>query len=347
MRTLVIDGHGGRLAPVCESLRSSDAPPFEVRVVPALEQGLSALAHEPFDVVLLEVGSRSADELDQLLKAAGDVPVVTVTEPRDEAGHVWVSRGAHASLPLDASPAWVRSVASQAAARPGSTAKAGSTAAIELDRLERRHALLAAFAHRVTHDLKGPVRRIAGLIEWLAEDLEEPGAELAELMLQIGEQARAMQALVAAHLDFAEAGGGALELESVDLEAAFAQAAARLGQRVEIGPLPSLQGDRFWLGQVASSLLECLLPEQAPRAGSDAAAVLVEAVETSGHCEIILTATQPTPATFDPKTPGSPMCALAVERHGGSLWAVAGKSAEPARIHVKFPLALVEARRAA
>lgn len=129
-------------------------------------------------------------------------------------------------------------------------------------RVAERTAGLEAFAALAAHELQEPLRKLQ-----MFGDLLKPGAgataeEAAEYVARMREAARRMGRLVEDILAYSRSGVGPRPREAVDLGAAAAEAAADYralavleGGALEVGPLPSVPGDRAQLRQLFGCLL--------------------------------------------------------------------------------------------
>lgn len=120
---------------------------------------------------------------------------------------------------------------------------------------------LSAFAGVVAHDLKNPLAAIEGWVEVLDEELEDdatpPRAMTAQAVGKIGSASTRMRSLIRHLLQHATSQDAALELETLDL----AQLAREVvegreaGDRVTVGAIPAVTGDRGMLRQLLDNLV--------------------------------------------------------------------------------------------
>jgi PAS domain S-box-containing protein len=123
---------------------------------------------------------------------------------------------------------------------------------------------LEAFSYSVSHDLRAPLRQIAGFAGLLRESAAgtlDPAS--AEYLPLIENAVRRMSQLIDDLLAFSRAGRGELERSEVDLNALVDQVrqtleSATQGRLVEwkIHSLPTVRGDTAMLRQVLANLLE-------------------------------------------------------------------------------------------
>ena len=126
---------------------------------------------------------------------------------------------------------------------------------------------LEAFSYSVSHDLRAPLRHVAGFSDKLGRHLGEGMDEKTRHYLEvIGGSARRMSQLIDDLLVYSRLGRGALRMQAVDMQSLVAEAramldASELGEgradRVEwrIAPLPIVLADENMMRQVWSNLL--------------------------------------------------------------------------------------------
>ncbi len=126
---------------------------------------------------------------------------------------------------------------------------------------------LEAFSYSVSHDLRAPLRHVAGFSDKLGRHLGEGMDEKTRHYLEvIGGSARRMSQLIDDLLVYSRLGRGALRLQAVDMQSLVAEARAMLdtgeqgegrADRVEwrIAPLPIVLADENMMRQVWSNLL--------------------------------------------------------------------------------------------
>ncbi|MBU6402088.1 MAG: GAF domain-containing protein [Verrucomicrobia bacterium] len=130
-------------------------------------------------------------------------------------------------------------------------------------RLQMLNEELDAFAYSVSHDLRAPLRHIAGYIRLLRE---EAGATLSAATQRrldvVTESARKMGTLIEDLLAFSRLSRSDLHRDRVDTRALIQEVRDALGPestgrdlRWEIGELPDVHGDRAMLKQVWLNLL--------------------------------------------------------------------------------------------
>ena len=122
---------------------------------------------------------------------------------------------------------------------------------------------LEAFSYSVSHDLRAPLRHIAGFAGKLERHLGERGDDTTRHYLSIiVESAQRMSSLIEDLLLYSRLGRNALRLQPVDMQALVAEMRAMLtteaaGRDIEwrIGVLPIVVGDESMLRQVWQNLL--------------------------------------------------------------------------------------------
>jgi len=130
---------------------------------------------------------------------------------------------------------------------------------------------LEAFSYSVSHDLRAPLRHVAGFSDKLARHLGEDADKRSRHYLQvIGDSARRMAALIDDLLVYSRLGRGAMRLQAVDMQSLVADTRALLDSNLRaeagadgavrdvqwnIGPLPVLVADENMMRQVWLNLL--------------------------------------------------------------------------------------------
>ncbi len=129
--------------------------------------------------------------------------------------------------------------------------------------LRDRESELAGFVAVAAHDLKTPLTNVAAYADLLAEvAAEDLDATCLGFVERIGSGTRRMTRLINDLLDFATADNAPLKPESVDLNGLVADVVmehtAYLGDarpNIEVGPLPTVQGDPATLRRLLDNLI--------------------------------------------------------------------------------------------
>ncbi|MGY0503953.1 ATP-binding protein [Luteimonas sp. e5] len=136
---------------------------------------------------------------------------------------------------------------------------------------------LEAFSYSVSHDLRAPLRHIAGFTEKLQDRLGEDADERTRHYLDtIDASAKRMAALIDDLLVYSRLGRSALRLQPVDMQSLVAETRALLdsnaeaetpGRRIEwrIAPLPIVVADENMMRQVWLNLLGNAVKYSTPR----------------------------------------------------------------------------------
>lgn len=130
---------------------------------------------------------------------------------------------------------------------------------------------LEAFSYSVSHDLRAPLRHVAGFSDKLANHLGDAADDKARHYLQvIGGSARRMAALIDDLLVYSRLGRGAMRMQAVDMQSVAADARSLLDSNLlaeataetparsiewKIAPLPILVADENMMRQVWLNLL--------------------------------------------------------------------------------------------
>src|SRR5690606_15096949 len=130
---------------------------------------------------------------------------------------------------------------------------------------------LEAFSYSVSHDLRAPLRHVAGFSDKLGKHLGESADERTHHYLQvIRESAQRMAELIDDLLVYSRLGGGAMGMQPVDMQSLVADTRALLDSNLKaeasadgtcrhvewnIGPLPVLVADENMMRQVWLNLL--------------------------------------------------------------------------------------------
>jgi signal transduction histidine kinase len=161
---------------------------------------------------------------------------------------------------------WAVIVASFSAVRrriEDNLVRAREELAIRAAELQATNKELEAFAYSVSHDLRAPLRHIAGYTELLQRHrsslLDEKANRYIRIIL---ESSKRMANLIDDLLAFSKLGRAEIQTTSVNLEQLAREATAEIGQDTagrdiawKIGPLPACRGDRAMLKIVLRNLV--------------------------------------------------------------------------------------------
>jgi PAS domain S-box-containing protein len=159
--------------------------------------------------------------------------------------------------------------------------------------LKERNAELDRFCYIVSHDLKAPLRGIANLSAWIAEDFETQNSDETKVQLQqLRQRVIRMNALVDGLLDYSQLGRKAIEVESVDAAQVLSNVIDSLNPPANftiaiLSPLPTLQTKRILLIQVLTNLLGNAIkhhPAAEPTAAERLSGRIEVDVQDQGDC---------------------------------------------------------------
>ena len=209
------------------------------------------------------------------------------------------------------------------------------------EELARSNHELETFASIVAHDLRSPLLTISGYCQLLREEFEGQLEITAhEYLTQIVNGAARMDRLIEDLLEYSRAGRPRRPLRPVDMESVVAQARANLDAsirehktRIEVGPMPTVDGDQTQLVQ----LLQNLMGNAIKFRGQSPPWIRVSAsrkedcwqhtVEDNGigvekeHFDRIFQTFQRLHGQEYPGTGiGLAVCKKIVDRHGGQIW---------------------------
>ena len=213
--------------------------------------------------------------------------------------------------------------------------------------LETANHELEAFSYSVSHDLRAPLRHIAGFTRILTNDF---GAEMApeakDLLRRIDDAVIRMGMLVDGLLSLAKLGRQSLKLRPTELNVIVAEAISVLqpeweGRVVEwrIAQLPELECDGVLVGQIFQNLLGNALKYSR---GRSKAVIEVDSIQQAGKPVVIFVRDNGagfnmqyaeklfgvfqrmhTEAEFEGTGVGLATVQRIVQKHGGRIWAEA------------------------
>jgi signal transduction histidine kinase len=214
----------------------------------------------------------------------------------------------------------------------------------EAEDLQRSNAELEQFAYVASHDLQEPLRKVASFCQLLQSRYGGQLDERADQYIGFAvDGAKRMQDLINDLLAFSRVGRVGSQLTTVDLDAIVRAAqdnlAARIeesGASVEIGPLPTVQGDPGLLTLVFQNLIGNAIKfrgeappqvriEASPDGVPDRWEVRVSdngiGIDPEyGERIFVIFQRLHSRATYDGTGIGLAMCRKIVEHHGGRIW---------------------------
>ncbi|MDQ3617208.1 MAG: ATP-binding protein [Pseudomonadota bacterium] len=138
----------------------------------------------------------------------------------------------------------------------------------KIDQVSEVNRELEAFSYSVSHDLRAPLRHIAGFADKLGRQLGDAADEKSRHYLEvIGGSAKRMSTLIDDLLVYSRLGRSALRLQTVDMQSMVAETRAMIDANAisdapdrdiewRVGPLPVLVADDNMMRQVWQNLLE-------------------------------------------------------------------------------------------
>jgi signal transduction histidine kinase len=277
---LLVDDKPENLA-VLESIL--DHPDYRLTKALSAQEALVALFATDFALIVLDVQmpETSGFELAHLIKErkrTRDIPIIFVTAHSGEEKDVLsgYSAGAVDYLTKPINPAIV---SSKVAVFAELYRKTKALDAANLALKARNQELLAvnkdleAFSYSVSHDLRAPLRHIAGFVDQLRQEIDSQLDGDARFFLErIQEAAAQMGKLIDHLLAFSRMGRTELRVGPVDMNVLIQQALDELqpeleGRRIELqlAALPTVAADPALMRQVWTNLLSNALKYTRPR----------------------------------------------------------------------------------
>jgi PAS domain S-box-containing protein len=232
--------------------------------------------------------------------------------------------------------------------------QAQAALAARLHSLERSQEDLEQFSQTAMANLQEPLR----IVEGYAQQLAEPGANVAEWSRMLRNNVLYVQQFVAALLDYARAGQGFHPVEALDLASVLADARASLAARIgEAGaevthePLPSVTADRAQLTELFERLLDNALRHR----GKAPPRIHVSATRAEGYWRVsvrdngrgidpgqlervFMLSARHAPAQETPGPGiGLAICRRIVARHAGRIWAASDGPGKGATFSFTLP----------
>jgi signal transduction histidine kinase len=227
-----------------------------------------------------------------------------------------------------------------------------------IDEIERLNDDLETFSTFAAHELRAPLRGMAGFARLLEEEAAPLGRQAALYVQAIGESVARMEALIDAILSFSRAGRSRPASERVDMELLAREALEELDPsfagrqvEVEIGPLPPARGDRGLLRGVIENLLanaikftrERELAHIELQGEVDGERCVYRVIDNGvgfdpSHQEKLFRPFERlhAPAEYPGSGLGLALVSRIVERHGGRVWAE-GRPGEGASFYFSLP----------
>jgi light-regulated signal transduction histidine kinase (bacteriophytochrome) len=224
--------------------------------------------------------------------------------------------------------------------------------------LEAANGNLESFSYSVAHDLRAPLRSMAGFSQLLEMDLDDGKFDdVKDHLRRIMESAAKMNALIDGLLHVAHAGHGKFAIERIDtgemLEGVLNELGVRERAQVTVGQMPEVRADPAALRQVWVNLVSNAVKYSAKRHQQE----ISIACETQGS-EFVF-CVRDNGSGFNPDDAarlfgvfsrlhsardyegigvGLAIVKRVVERHGGRVWAES-KPDEGATFHFTIPVA--------
>jgi signal transduction histidine kinase len=355
-RLLVVDDEAPLMAALRSTLRDEG---YSVEGVTSGEEALLALRREPYDLLMVDLMMPRMDGIALLRLALAEHPhlaamvmtghgsVPTAVEAMKLGAIDYVLKPFKLGVLL---PALERALTLRRLRLKNLELEQSVRArTAELEAVNRE---LEAFSFSVSHDLRTPLRAIAGFVELLRDyHAKALSPEVRHLIDLIHSGTGEMNQLISDLLGFARLGRQPIRRQRVELgtvfRAVFAELAGeRAGRRVElrVGALPVVHGDPALLRLVVVNLLSNAIKYTRPR---DVATIAVEAAPGAPGAGPVFSV-RDNGVGFDMRDAdklfgvfsrlhhahefegtgvGLATARSIIERHGGRIWAEAARSA--------------------
>ena len=260
-----------------------EGPGYQLTKAQSAQEALGALLAEDFALIVLDVRmpETSGFELAQIIKErrkTRDIPIIFVTAHYAEDQHILsgYSAGAVDYLTKPINSAILKSkvaVFAELYRKGQALNEANRNLRHRNEELVAANQELEAFSYTVSHDLRAPVRHIAGFVEALRSDAGDSLDSHARAYLdKIQASAGAMGKLIDHLLAFSRLGRTDLQLACVDMNQTLQQALDGLQQEFQdrtiewrLTPLPNIEADPALMRQVWTNLLSNAIKYTRPR----------------------------------------------------------------------------------
>jgi signal transduction histidine kinase len=284
VRVLLIVDNQPEADRVDSYLGASEHPRFELFVAWSVTGGLTALAEMPPDCILLDLslpGAGNTEAVVALRDRAPTVPIVVLAaRGDDDEWEASLRAGAQDFIAwTDLKPSILRRMIRHAITRQrqqrllgaaydelaleaGVRQRTEDSLQLVAAELERSNAEFSQFAYVAAHDLRSPLGTVAGFAQLLADlpgVVEDPDA--VEIAGHIEKGVERMQDLIDDLLAYCSIGSNPPKAALVDLHDLAVDAREALlreapeGTSIEIGELPTVEGDEGQLGQLLDNVM--------------------------------------------------------------------------------------------
>jgi light-regulated signal transduction histidine kinase (bacteriophytochrome) len=280
VKVLLVDDDEEEYTVVRKYLKRAHTGQFRVKWIPEIEDALRAMAEESQDIALLDyhLGERTGIELLREMRARGhNIPVILLTgrgsleldlQAMEMGAFDYLEKGELTSTLLERSIRYALENHRARVALQKANEELEQRVLERTAELHRSNRDLEQFADLVARDLQEPLRAINTQIEEILGKEPAGEAELerspAFLVLErIALAARNMELMVQSVLNYSRVGSDTRPFETVDLSQIVAEVRAEFESRLgsadvtlEVGDLPSVQGERDLLKGLFENLLD-------------------------------------------------------------------------------------------